>query len=94
MAALVISEVDLSIVAGIQAAKLPVISEQSVAIGGGSLQSTVIARTSLYRLHADTNCAFRVGSDPTAVATDTPLAAEMPEYFVISAGMKIAVIQR
>lgn len=76
-------------------AVLPALNAQTVAIGGASVASAAFgASTQLVRLMADTNCNIQCGATPTATATTTPLAANVPEYFQVAPGLKIAVISR
>jgi len=44
------------------------------------------------RLLADADCHIAIDTAPTATVGDIPLTAGLPEYFVISAGAKIAVL--
>jgi len=44
------------------------------------------------RLVADDDCHIAIDTTPTATTGDIPLIAGLPEYFVISAGAKIAVL--
>ena len=78
-----------------QAAQLPAITHQTVAIGASSAQSaTLNAATTLIRVATDTACRILSGANPTALATSLPLAAGQSEYFGVPAGgtLKIAVI--
>jgi hypothetical protein len=38
-------------------------------------------------------CFIRFGLDPTATVDDLPLVANVPEYFVVPAGHKVAVLR-
>ena len=80
---------------GIQGAFHPA-SAQLVAIGAGSLRSTVISGVEVVRLVASGNChvKFSDQSTVTAVAaTDMYLAAYIPEYFSLKGDTYIAVIR-
>jgi hypothetical protein len=70
-------------------------SQQVVAIGAGSLQSTAFgASTYVILVTASAACHIRVGSNPTAVATDFLVkAADPPLQIGVSPTQKIAVIQ-
>jgi len=80
------------------------LQEEVVAIGAGSLQSNVITTQSdgrvthrRVRLYADADCFVTWGSDPTALndgSAGRAMGADNPEYFEITAGEKIAVIER
>jgi hypothetical protein len=77
-----------------QAANAPALVEQTVAIGGASVQSAVFgSSTKLVRVHADVACSVVVGgTNPTATATSMRLAAGQTEYFVVIPGQRLAVI--
>lgn len=45
----------------------------------------------IIRLSAVTACRILIGTDPTALATSTYVAAGMIDYFPVPAGQKIAV---
>ena len=71
----------------------PPITEQTVAIGGGSLQSAAFnTNTSFIRVHTDAICSIAFGTNPTASAAKMRLAASQTEYFSVVPGQKIAVI--
>ena len=78
------------------------VQEMTVAVGVGSLQSSVLTAGNnkvwrRVRLFTDTDCFVTWGSDPTALADGTagrPMGAENPEVFTIESGSKIAVIAR
>lgn len=76
-----------------QAAPQPAAAEQTVAIGGSSAQSAAFGATTNYlRLHADAICSVKFGANPTATAASARMAAGQTEYFIVSPGMKVAVI--
>jgi hypothetical protein len=69
-------------------------STQTVAVSGTSAQSTAISANAGYvRLFSTTMCHIRVGSNPTATTSHMPIGANVPEYFAVTSGQKIAVIQ-
>jgi hypothetical protein len=77
----------------------PPVAEQTVAIGGSSVQSAAFnAATKFVRLHTDAICSVEVGANPTATATTGRLAANQTEFRDVSRGpssgsaFKIAVI--
>ncbi len=71
----------------------PPLAQQTVAIGGSSLQSGALnAATTAVRLHADAICSVAFGTDPTATATTARMAAGQTEYFGVAGGTKVAVI--
>ena len=66
----------------------------SISVSGTSAQSAAISTTTGYvRLFSTTLCHIRFGSNPTATTSNMPLAANVPEYFQITPGQKIAAIQ-
>jgi hypothetical protein len=75
---------------------LPSLASQTVVFTGASVQSAAVgALTRLVRVLADANCFLASGANPTAV-TQTPLVANVPEFFQVPAGQsfKLAVITR
>ena len=67
--------------------------EQTVTTSGTSTQSSAFnAATTIIRVHTDTVCNIKIGSNPTAAATSMRLAADQTEYFGVNGGSdKIAV---
>lgn len=56
-----------------------------------SAQSGAFAdNTVMIRVQASAGCYLKFGADPTATATSKPLAADVPEYFGVQAGHKVA----
>lgn len=79
----------------VQAADLPVVAEQTVAIGGSTTSSSAFnSRTKIVRLQADAVCSVSFGTAPTATATTMRMAAGQTEYFSVPLGAsyKVAVI--
>lgn len=71
----------------------PPVVEQTVAIGVGSVQSSIFnAKTRAVRLNTDVACSVLFGSNPTATAVNARLAANSTEYFAITPGQRLAVI--
>jgi hypothetical protein len=71
--------------------------DQSVAIGGASVQSSAFdTNTTLIRVHTDAICAIKIGANPTAIAAGgtgtTRMAASTTEYYGVKPGDLIAVI--
>lgn len=76
-----------------QVAAEPPLAEQTVAIGGGSVQSAAFAaRTRYVRIHTDSICSIAFGANPTATATNKRMAADQTEYFGVTPTQKVAVI--
>lgn len=72
---------------------MPPLAEQTVAIGGGSVQSSAFnAKTSFIRVHTDAICSIAIGTSPTASATTMRFAAGQTEYLAVGPAQKIAVI--
>ena len=77
-----------------QAIQLPPLAEDTVAIGSESAQSDAFgANTNLIRVHTDAACHVLVGANPTATTANMRLAADTTEYFAVTPGNKIAVIE-
>jgi hypothetical protein len=73
----------------------PLVADQTVSIGAGSLQSAAFnAKTRIVRVHADVVCSVLFGTNPTALATSARMAAGQTEYFGVplGQGFKVAVI--
>lgn len=74
----------------------PEMAVQTVAIGGSSTQSAAFNNaTQFVRLHADAICSVKLGTNPTATATTSRMAAGQTEYFWLdraNSGYKVAVI--
>lgn len=66
---------------------------QTVSFTGTAGQSAAFdADTSVISIKADTDCAVRIGANPTAVATDLPLSAGNVCNLAVDPGQKISVI--
>jgi hypothetical protein len=81
----------------VQSPQVPPITEQRVAIGGGSLASNPFnVKTQIIRINTDAICSIAfgsaAGSTPTAAATTMRLAANQTEYFSVYPGQIVAVI--
>lgn len=68
---------------------------QNVAIGAASVQSAAVGpQTHAIRIASTGSCHVETGPNPTATATSALIAANAKgEYFKVSPGDKIAVIQ-
>lgn len=76
-----------------QIAQAPALVEQTVAIGGGSLQSAAFnPSTRFIRVSTDAICSISIDFTPTATTGKGRLPADNVEYFGVRPGMKIAVI--
>lgn len=83
----------LDITGTVQIGMEPALVEQTVAITGGSVQSSAFsAATRFVRVHTDSVCSILFGSNPTAVDTAKRMAANTTEYFGTLPGQKVAVI--
>lgn len=71
----------------------PPLAEQTVAIGGASVQSSAFtSNTNIIRVHTDAICSVLIDTDPTVTAVKSRMAANQTEYFGVRPGDKIAVI--
>ena len=72
----------------------PPLAEQTVAIGGSSVQSSNAfhAMTRVIRVHTDAICSVAIGRNPTATVNTRRLAENQTEFFGAEGGQKIAVI--
>lgn len=73
----------------------PPLAEQTVSIGGSSVQSSAFnAQTTPVRIHCDAICSVEFGTNPTATSGKSRLAANSTEYKTVPRGQnyKVAVI--
>lgn len=71
----------------------PGLDEQSLTIGGSSIQSAAFnANTKFIYVFAQDACALAIGVNPTAVATHKRMAAGQGLWFGVFGGHKLAVI--
>lgn len=71
----------------------PRLANQTVSIGGSTTQSSAFnTNTTMIRVHTDAICSIDIGSNPTATAAKSRLAANQTEYFGVIPGQKLAVI--
>jgi hypothetical protein len=73
----------------------PPIAEQTVAIGGASVQSAAFnAKTTFVRIHTDVICSVKFGTNPTASATTARMAGGQERFVGVPVGQafKVAVI--
>jgi hypothetical protein len=74
-------------------AELPPLATQRLTNGGASVQSSPFnAQTRMVGIHADTVISIAIGANPTATTNDRRLAANTTEYFAVSPGQRVAVI--
>lgn len=77
----------------VQGAFQPPIAEQTIAIGGASVQSSAFNKNTLFvRIHTDAICSIEFGANPTATTSTARMAANQTEYFSVVPGQKVAVI--
>ena len=75
-------------------ARIPSVASQKITISGISTMSAAFnANTRLIRINTDTNCHIFSGTNPTATTDNLRMVADSTEYFSVTPGMKIAVIQ-
>lgn len=95
MAKIWITEYEAALVVGghdIPVGQEPSATVQTVTATGSTQSAALGSRTRMVRLNSDGNVHFKVGTDPTATADDTPLGAGVAEYFGVPPGAKIAFI--
>lgn len=74
--------------------RTPQNNPQSVAIGAASTQSVAFGANSKYiRLVATQNCYVAFGANPTALVTSILLIANVVEFFGVTPGQKLAVLE-
>lgn len=78
----------------LRAGEEPAVTSQTVAVTVGSVQSNPFnAATGFIRVHTDVVCSVAFGLNPTATTTSMRLAANTTEFFGVTPGHRIAVIQ-
>lgn len=78
----------------LQAPKEPAVVEQNITIGIASVQSAAFGTaTRFVRIEAGAACCILFGESPTAVATKKAMASGSTEFFGVTPGHKVAVIQ-
>lgn len=77
-----------------QAALVPEITHQTIAITGASVLSNAFnVGTHLIRVESDATCSVQIGGNsPIATATSMRVSAGVPEYFIVQPGQRLAVI--
>lgn len=98
MATLFITELS-TLAKGIDGTIIPVASMppemvQTVTFTTAVASTAFAGTTKFVRIYSDTNCAIRFGENPTAVVTDTALAANIPEYFGVRPRHMVSAIVR
>ncbi len=66
---------------------------QKVTVSGTSAATPNAVSSSVVRLLSTTDCYFVFGVTPTATANHSLLIANIPEYFTITPGEKVAALQ-
>lgn len=68
-------------------------SATELAVNSASAASSTFSST-MIRLCATTDCRIKIGSNPTAAATDAYLKAGVPEYFQVVPGVDVVAVIR
>lgn len=70
-------------------------THQSIAYTGtaGTIVTAITDQVTKVRVVVTSAAYVKVGNSPTAAATDVYMPADSPEYFTVSAGMKVSAIQ-
>ena len=76
----------------IQAPIMPSITTQVVTFTTSTQSSAFNASTKFVRIHSDAICSFLFGTNPTATTSSPRMVAGATEYFAVSPGLKVAVI--
>jgi hypothetical protein len=72
--------------------KEPGIAYQQVSFTTSTQSSAFNAKTKFIRVHVDAICSFKISSNPTAVTTESRMAASTTEYFAVNPGDIIAFV--
>lgn len=73
-------------------APMPPATVQTVTFATAAQSAAFGGATRYVRLYSDADCCVRFGDNPTAVTTDTPMAADTPEYFGVEPGHKVSAV--
>lgn len=96
MATLWITEFSVEAASGfgskLPAAKLPALAEQAVTFTTSTPSAAFASGTTFIRVQASAACYLKVGANPTATASNMPLAGGVAEYFGVKEGDKIAAL--
>jgi hypothetical protein len=70
------------------------LAQNNVTVAAGSAQSAAFnTNTRVVRLHTDVICSVEIGgTNPTATAASSRMAANQTEYYYVNPGDKLAVI--
>lgn len=75
-------------------ATTPFISTEDFTASSVSAQSSEFESNTLFvRVVSDTDVRVVFGNNPTATTSSMPIKAGLPEYFGVSAGLKMAAIE-
>ena len=82
---------------GVPAGEEPSLAVQKVTFTTTTQSAALNAKTTFVRLKADGDFHFKVGNSvadtPTATTNDTPVSADVAEYFGAAPGVKIAFVE-
>ncbi len=71
----------------------PPVAEQLIPFTTTTQSAAFNAKTHIIRIHAEAICFIAFGSDPTATTSSMRMVAGQTEYFGVSPGTKLAVVQ-
>ena len=71
----------------------PFVTSQAFTATASTQSAAFSAATRFVRIISDANIKVAFGANPTATASSMPIRADMPEYFAVTAGSKIAAIE-
>jgi len=93
MAVLYISEYPQNAVDVPTLVQEPSTVSQAVTFTTSTQSAAFRSDTRMVRLHTDTNCFIKFGTNPTATtASDARMAANQTEYFKVNPGFKVAAV--
>jgi len=72
-------------------AEEPALADQTVTFTTATQSAAFNAKTSFVRIIADADCHLKFGTDPTAVATDQFIPANVEQWRGVTAGHKVSV---
>jgi hypothetical protein len=77
-----------------QIAAEPEVASQTVSFGASTQSSAFNAATRMVRLHTDSICSVKFGTNPTATTTNRRMPADATEYFSVpvNSAYKVAAV--
>lgn len=76
-----------------QIARVPALAEQAVSFTTATQSAAFNTNTRFVRIYASAACHVAFAASPTATTSSMPIAATTAEYFAVTPGQKLSVVQ-